>query len=115
MKKYVVIQTVNMIPNEDPRPLTFLNQENRVCEDGVFTEEIVSTQAAVEEGNGFRDLRTGKFIRVAGKRISEARIGTVFRFKDGKQWLVTRSLIDHVVKVITDFVLTPSMNVVNVS
>ena len=114
MKKYVVLETVNMIPTVDNRPNTFLNQEDRVCEDGVFTEEIVSTQAAVEDKNGYRDLRTGRFISVAGKRISSAHVGTVFQFKDGTRRLVTRNLVDRVVRIVRDFTLTPSMTVVNV-
>lgn len=114
MKKYVVLQTVNMIPTVDNRPNTFLNQEDRVCENGVFTEEIVSTQAAVEDKNGYRDLRTGRFISAVGKRISSARVGTVFQFKDGTRRLVTRNLIDRIVRVVQDFTLTPSMTIVNV-
>lgn len=114
MKKYVVLQTVNMIPTVDNRPNTFLNQENRVCENGVFTEEIVSTQAAVEDKAGYRDLRTGRFISIVGKRISSARVGTVFQFKDGTRRLVTRNLVDRVVRIVQDFTLTPSMTIVNV-
>lgn len=114
MKKYVVIESVNMIPTVDRRPQTFLNQENRICEEGVFKEEIVSTQAAVQDGSEFRDLRTNKLIDITGKRVSDARVGTVFQFVDGKRWLVTRGLFDRVIKVLQDFTLTPSMTVVNV-
>lgn len=114
MKKYVVLETVNMILNEDRRPLTFLNQENRVCENGLFTEELVSTQAAVQEGSKIRDLRTGKFISAAGKRISDARVGMVFQFPDGVRRLVTRNLTDRVIRLVKEFKVTPSMTVVNV-
>lgn len=115
MKKYVFIQTVNMIPTVDNRPNTFLNQENRVCEDGVFTEEIVSTQAAVQDGKRFRDIATGKYISTAGKRVFEAHVGTVFLFKDGTRRLVTRRLADRKVFLLREFKTTSSMTLVKVS
>lgn len=114
MKKIVIIKTVNMVNNVDNRPNTYLNQENRVCEDGVFTEQLVSTQAAVEEDGVCRDLRTNQPIDTKGKRVERAQPGTVFSYPDGYKALVPR-FCNGKVAVLTTFVVSAaSMHIVNV-
>ena len=115
MKKYVIIEKVNQVANDDSRPNTYLNQENRVHEGGILREVVVSRQVAVCDGANFRDVRTGKDIDVAGKRISTAMRGMVFVYPDGYRLLLTRFCDERGVAATDNFTFTPSMRVVNVA
>lgn len=114
MKKYIIIETVNMVSNNDKRPTTYLNQEKRVCEDDLFTEKVVARQAAVEENGCIRDLRTGELVKVGERRIKTALRGTVFVYEDGYQLLLTRFTGGRV-GTTDNFQMTKSMTPISVS